>query len=186
MDAQTTQENPCSHSHVPQPPGMNKPPPGHGRAWLTVAVAAALAMAAGGAAGLALTHTAQKPATATPTAPAPAPEQYVQDIRNAGITARASSIVTTGQQLVADWRNGHTSAWTDANVLAPGGVFPYHYAIFDQVTERDLGVHPPQQTASDPADDVSVVDQYLSDLNDGELCRRMEPRRRQSQWWQWL
>lgn len=177
MNAQATQGNTHCHSHVPQTPGMDEPSRGHGRAWLTAAVAAALVMAAGGAAaaGMALTHGAPKPATATPAvpdvpAPAPASGQYVQDIRNAGITARASWIATTGHELVTDWRAGYTSAWTDAHVLGPGGVFPYHYAIFDQVTERDFGVYMPQETAPGFSDDVAVVDHYLSDLNDGDYA----------------
>jgi hypothetical protein len=37
---------------------------------------------------------------------------------------------------------GCTSAWTDANVLAPGGVNPGYYAIFDQITEQRFGVYP--------------------------------------------
>jgi len=193
MNAQTTQENPHRHSDVPQPPagppGMDKPPRGHGRAWLTAAVAAALVIAAGGAAaGAALTHSAPKPATAAKPAPpktsyvpapgapapAPAPDQYARDMWNAGITAPASWIDTTGHTLVADWQAGYTSAWTDANVLAPGGVYPYHYATFDQVTEQDYGVYPPEEPAAQPAPgtsgDVAVVDQYLSDLNNGDYA----------------
>ena len=182
MSAQTTQGNPHWHSDMPQPPGTDKPPRGHGRGWLIGTVAAALVVAAGGAAaGAALTHSAPKPAPNAnyvpapgATAPAPAPDQYVRDIWNAGITARASWIDTTGHTLVADWQAGYSSAWTDANVLAPGGVYPYHYAIFDQVTEQDLGVQPPEESAAQSApgasDDVAVVDQYLSDLNSGDYA----------------
>ena len=197
MNAQTTQGNPHWHNDGPQPPagppGMDKPPRGHGRAWLIAAVAAASVMAAGGgaAAGVALTHSAPKPATAAPNPAKPAPattepvplpaapgapasaqasDQYVQDIWNAGVTAPASWIDPHGRTLVADWRAGDTKAWTDANVLAPGGVSPYHYGSFDQVTERDFGVYPPPDTAPDPSNDVTVVNQYLSDLNDGDYA----------------
>ena len=154
-------------------------------------------MAAGGAAvaGIALTHSTPQPAAATPTgpkpgntapvksgtapagpnvpAPAPAPDQYVQDIRNAGITAAANWIDTTGRTLSADWQAGYTSGWTDANVLGPGGVYPYHYAIFDQITEQDFGVSPPQEPVAPAApgsSDVDVVNQYLSDLNSGDYA----------------
>jgi hypothetical protein len=97
----------------------------------------------------------------------------VQDIQNAGITAAANWIDTTGRTLIADWQAGYTSGWTDANVLGPDGVYPYHYAIFDQITEQDFGVSPPQQPVAPPApgsSDVDVVNQYLSDLNSGDYA----------------
>jgi hypothetical protein len=46
---------------------------------------------------------------------------------------------------VRDRQAGYTAAWTDANVLGPGGVYTYHYATFDQITARDFGVTPPAQ-----------------------------------------
>ena len=77
-----------------------------------------------------------------PAAPA-APDKYAQDILNAGITAPVSWIDQTGKTLTADWGSGKSVAWTDANVLGPGGVYSYHYGIFDQITEQDFGVYPP-------------------------------------------
>jgi hypothetical protein len=84
--------------------------------------------------------------SARPVTPAPAgPDTYAQDILNAGITAPVSWIDSTGQKITADWRAGYTAAWTDANVLTPGGVYSYHLATFDQITARDFGVNPPAQ-----------------------------------------
>jgi hypothetical protein len=95
------------------------------------------------------THSAlAKPAhhpAASPAAASAVPAGYATDILNAGITAPASWINATGQKIVADWRAGDTTAWTDANVLTPGGVYAYHLAIFDQITARDFGVTPPTQ-----------------------------------------
>jgi hypothetical protein len=198
MSAPVTQDMPYRHSDVPPPPagpsGPEKPPHGHGRIWLIAAIVAALVMAAGGAAvaGIALTHSAPKPSAPTQNGPkaanpaptksvtvpagpngpttAPAPDQYVQDIQNAGITATANSIDTIGRTLIADWQTGYTSTWTDANVLGPGGVYPYHYAIFDQITERDFGVSPPQEPVAPGPSDVDLVNQYLSDLNTGHYA----------------
>jgi hypothetical protein len=155
------------------PPGTGGPPREHGRAWLIAAVVAALVLAAGGAAVAAIAFTRNTPgpgaATQPPTAAnrptPPPPDQYVREIWNAGITAPASWIDTTGQTLVADWRAGRTSAWTDANVLAPGGVAPGHYAVFNQITERYFGVFPPPPPPAAQPVDVAVVNQYLTDLN---------------------
>jgi hypothetical protein len=92
---------------------------------------------------------APRPARSTPPPPPaangarPAPDKYAQDILNAGITAPVSWIDQTGKTLTADWASGKSVAWTDANVLGPGGVYSYHYGIFDQITEQDFGVYPP-------------------------------------------
>lgn len=134
-----------------------------------------------------------KPGKVTPPAPAargarpitPAlagPDRYAQDILNAGITAPVSWIDKTGQQLVADWRAGYTAAWTDANVLTPGGIYAYHLATFDQITARDFGVTPPAQgiqpAAQAPAPAApaphltnasAVVAQFYQDLNDKDF-----------------
>jgi hypothetical protein len=95
------------------------------------------------------THSAPaKPAhhsAASPAAASAVPAGYATDILNAGITAPVSWINATGQKVVADWRAGDTAAWTDANVLTPGGVYPYHLSTFDQITARDFGVTPPAQ-----------------------------------------
>ena len=56
-------------------------------------------------------------------------------------------------------------------MLRPGGVYPYHYAIFNQVTEQDFGVNPPEQSAVRPpgpgpsSDPWSVVSAYYADVN---------------------
>ena len=141
------------------------------RTWVRVTGSiAALALVAGaGAAGTALAspHTVtNRPAansapahpqpTKTPAkapvhqAPAPrsagaVPAGYVQHILAAGITAPAAWIGQTGQQLAGYWQRGYTAAWTDANVLTPGGIYAYHLAAFDQITARDFGVTPPAQ-----------------------------------------
>jgi hypothetical protein len=95
------------------------------------------------------THSASaKPAhhpAASPAAASAVPAGYATDILNAGIAAPVSWINATGQKIVADWRAGDTAAWTDANVLTPGGVYAYHLATFDQITARDFGVTPPAQ-----------------------------------------
>ena len=135
------------------------------RTWVRVTGSiAALALVAGaGAAGTALAspHTVtNRPAansapahpqpTKTPAkapvhqAPAPraagaVPAGYVQHILAAGITAPAAWIGQTGQQLAGYWQRGYTAAWTDANVLTPGGIYAYHLAAFDQITARGPG-----------------------------------------------
>jgi hypothetical protein len=63
--------------------------------------------------------TPKVPPRPTETTRPPAPDRYVTDILNAGITATAAWINSTGHTLVRDWRVGYTAAWTDANVLAP-------------------------------------------------------------------
>jgi hypothetical protein len=64
-----------------------------------------------------------------------------------GITAPTAWIDSTGRRLVSDWQAGYSSDWTDANVLAPGGVYASHFATFNAITVQDLGVTPP----ADPA-----------------------------------
>ena len=83
---------------------------------------------------------APRPAQAGPAAPV---SSYATDILSAGITAPVSWINSAGAQITADWRAGYTAAWTDANVLTPGGIYAYHLATFDQITARDFGVTPP-------------------------------------------
>jgi hypothetical protein len=119
-----------------------------------------------------------------PAAPASAdPDRYAADILNAGITAPAAWIDKTGQQLVAYWDKGYTAAWTDANVLTPGGIYQYHLATFDQITARDFRVTPPAQgiqpapavpaAPAQPAaplpqltNPTAVVLQYYQDISD--------------------
>jgi len=169
------------------------------RRWAQVAAGiVGLAVVGGGAAGgaslAAPRTTAIRPvanaapaangARPTPAAPASAgPDRYTRDILNAGITAPAAWIDKTGQQLVAYWNEGYTAAWTDANVLTPGGIYQYHLATFDQITARDFGVIPPAQgiqpapaapaapaqpaaPAPQLANATAVVLQYYQDISD--------------------
>ena len=172
------------------------------RTWVRVTGSiTALALVAGaGAAGAALAspraatmrpaaNTAPRPAHSAPPNAAAAngavPAGYATDILQAGITAPVAWINSTGQKIVANWRAGYTAAWTDQNVLLPGGIYQYHLATFDQITARDFGVTPPAQgiepaaqapaAAAQPAASApapaftnasAVVAQYYQDLND--------------------
>jgi len=121
--------------------------------------------------------------------PPPGPARYATDILQAGITAPVAWINSTGQKIVADWRAGYTAAWTDQNVLLPGGIYQYHLATFDQITARDFGLTPPAQgiepaaqapaAAAPPAAPApapaftnasAVVAQYYQDLNDHDYA----------------
>jgi hypothetical protein len=171
------------------------------RTWVRVTASiGALALGAGvGAAGAALAspraaairpaansapaHPKAKAPTAAPrsahSTPPPGPAGYATDILQAGITAPVVWINSTGQKIVADWRAGYTAAWTDQNVLLPGGIYQYHLATFDQITARDFGVTPPAQgiepaapaqpaqqpTSPQLTNGVAVVLQYYQDLN---------------------
>ena len=104
-----------------------------------------------------VTHTATPaPAASTPTtkiiivqpaqpapvavvpAPAyPAPSSYVSDVLSAGIVAPASWIVSTGETICNDWANGETTTDT-APLLQAGGLYAYHDAIFDAITNQDV------------------------------------------------
>ena len=177
------------------------------RTWIRVTGSiAALALVGGvGAAGAALASprgVAIRPAASTAPAhpkakapqaaprsahstPPPGPARYATDILQAGITAPVAWINSTGQKIVANWRAGYTAAWTDQNVLLPGGIYQYHLATFDQITARDFGLTPPAQgiepaaqapaAAAPPAAPApapaftnasAVVAQYYQDLND--------------------
>jgi hypothetical protein len=62
---------------------------------------------------------------------------YEADIANAGIVAPTGWLDTTGEQLCTDWANGETTANTDPILLA-GGIYAYHLATFDTITNNDL------------------------------------------------
>jgi hypothetical protein len=49
----------------------------------------------------------------------------------------ASWIVSTGEAVCADWANGETTAATDP-LLQAGGLYVYHDAIFDAITNEDV------------------------------------------------
>jgi hypothetical protein len=76
--------------------------------------------------------------------PAPAPTQsapassYPQDITDAGIVAPVNWINHTGQILCSDWASGMSWTQTDNAVLTPGGIYPNHLALYDEITARDL------------------------------------------------
>ena len=139
----------------------------------------ALALVGGAAAGgaaLAASRTAvirpaANTAPATPKAPGttPPPAPAAAGARPVA-PAPASWIDSTGRTLVSDWQVGYSSAWTDANVLGPAGVYPYHYATFDQITEQDFGVVAPAPApAPAPAgpqltNGPAVVLQYYQDI----------------------
>ena len=76
--------------------------------------------------------------------PAPVPAQsapvssYPQDITDADIVAPVNWINHTGQILCSDWASGMSWAQTDNAVLTPGGIYPNHLALYDEITARDL------------------------------------------------
>ena len=76
--------------------------------------------------------------------PAPAPAQpapvssYPQDVTDAGIVAPVDWINRTGQILCSDWASGMSWTQTDNAVLTPGGIYPNHLALYDEITARDL------------------------------------------------
>lgn len=82
---------------------------------------------------------APAPATsALPVVPAPqANGSYATDIANAGIVAPAGWLYSTGTTLCNDWANGQTTTQTDQILLA-GGIYPYHLATFDSITQADV------------------------------------------------
>jgi hypothetical protein len=63
---------------------------------------------------------------------------YAQDISNAGISAPVYWINQTGSTLCADWAAGQTWSQTDSAVLLPGGIYPSHLALYDNITQADL------------------------------------------------
>ena len=94
------------------------------------------------------TAPAQVPVTASPppspsspptvfVPPPPAPDSYVQDIWNAGITAPAGWIDSTGQALCSAWESWDTTTYTD-QILTAGGIHPYHLVTYDTITAQDL------------------------------------------------
>jgi len=88
------------------------------------------------------------PAQPAPAAPAGPPQAtwgrppdpgpaYAADIANAGITAPYGWLMSTGNTLCADWAAGETTAQTDP-VLTAGGIYAYHLATFDAITNADM------------------------------------------------
>lgn len=71
-----------------------------------------------------------------PAYPGP-PSSYVSDVLAMGIVGPASWIVSTGETVCADWANGETTAATDP-LLQAGGLYVYHDAIFDAITNEDV------------------------------------------------
>ena len=67
----------------------------------------------------------------------PAPSSYVSDVLSTGIVAPASWIVSTGETICNDWANGESTADTDP-LLQAGGLYVYHDAIFDAITNEDV------------------------------------------------
>lgn len=80
--------------------------------------------------------------TAAPAAPAQNQQyystSYAQDITNVGIVAPVSWINKTGATLCADWAAGESETQTDQNVLIAGGIYAYHTAAYDSITNTDL------------------------------------------------
>jgi hypothetical protein len=80
------------------------------------------------------------PDVTPPTSPTSTPgtsSNYAQDIINAGINAPVDWIVSTGEQLCAEWRSGTTTSATDQILLA-GGVHVDHLDAFNSITNADL------------------------------------------------
>ncbi len=79
------------------------------------------------------------PAAVPPTAgrPPDAESIYAADIANAGITAPYGWLISTGNTLCADWAAGETAAQTDP-ILTAGGIYAYHLATFDAITNSDM------------------------------------------------
>ena len=67
----------------------------------------------------------------------PAPSSYLSYVLSTGIVAPASWIVSTGETICNDWANGESTADTDS-LLQAGGLYVYHDAIFDAITNEDV------------------------------------------------